>query len=768
MPLPLRAALLAAIALEAAGPGRAGASPYTVAPPPAWIEPLGVELGRPARPDTEGGVDYLLVDDQVRAGPGERQAYRRLVKRVVSPKGIEDGSEVRVDFDPQYERLVFHGITLQRGDARLDALRAGEVKVIQREPELDRRLYDGRLTAVVFLSDVRVGDVIDVAWTRIGSNPVFEGRYAGAFELGYGVPVERLGVRVLLPEGRPLAWRTHDLELPPAVAKAGGLVEYRWRRERVDAFDDEGDLPPGVSAYPWLEVSEWGSWADVVRWALPLYAPGEPSAAMAKQLAAWRALPGEAQRATAALRFVQDQVRYLGIELGPSSHRPHRPAEVFDRRFGDCKDKALLLVTLYRALGIEAAPALVHTEDREAISARLPSPFAFDHVIVRARIGGSERWLEPTRSLEHAPTDRLPPPPYALALPVTSGAEGLLPIPEPPAPRLEVRSTWRVPRFGAPVQLEVVTTYDGLRALAIRHELAGSSPAELQRHYLDYYGHREPKIRAAAPLEVADDPASDLVTVTERYVLPPIAEGEDREFRADAIRDQLEDPATALRKLPLRIRHPVVVAERLRIELPGRPAMAEEREVLSSDAARLVQTTRVEPQAIVFDYEYRSAARSLPPGAVARHLATLRRMRERCWSSFPISVERPQAGSGDVGSGAATGILLVGLIAGALVLAARFDVRAWWADRRLGRRRRAFASRLEHGPGESPQLPLRVSSPHEMASTANRLRCGCGGPLAGPEDDGVRLLCEGREVIVHALACARCGARRRTYFAVDG
>src|SRR5207248_3294814 len=96
----------------------------------------------------------------------------------------------------------------------------------------------------------------------------------------------------------------------------------------------------------------------------------------------------EPARALPALRFVQDDVRYLGIEIGPSSHRPHPPAAVLDQRFGDCKDKSLLLVTLLRALGVEAWPVLLHTSLGRALDEWLPTAVAFNHVVVLARVGG--------------------------------------------------------------------------------------------------------------------------------------------------------------------------------------------------------------------------------------------------------------------------------------------------------------------------------------------------------------------------------------------
>ena len=53
----------------------------------------------------------------------------------------------------------------------------------------------------------------------------------------------------------------------------------------------------------------------------------------------------------AITRWLHRQVRYTGIELGDASIVPWSPAEVVKRGFGDCKDKATLLVALLRQAG---------------------------------------------------------------------------------------------------------------------------------------------------------------------------------------------------------------------------------------------------------------------------------------------------------------------------------------------------------------------------------------------------------------------------------
>lgn len=102
-----------------------------------------------------------------------------------------------------------------------------------------------------------------------------------------------------------------------------------------------------------------------------------------------RASADPGQRMLAALRFVQGQIRYLGVEIGAGSHAPSAPAVVLQRRFGDCKDKSLLAVTMLRSLGIDAEPALVNTNARRGIAGWLATPSAFDHVIARAHVKGA-------------------------------------------------------------------------------------------------------------------------------------------------------------------------------------------------------------------------------------------------------------------------------------------------------------------------------------------------------------------------------------------
>ena len=92
------------------------------------------------------------------------------------------------------------------------------------------------------------------------------------------------------------------------------------------------------------------------------------------------------EKTKAALQFVQDDIRYMGIEIGENSHKPADPSKVFAQRFGDCKEKSYLLCVMLRAMNIDASPVLINTVSKKSISELLPAPTDFDHLTVRVKL----------------------------------------------------------------------------------------------------------------------------------------------------------------------------------------------------------------------------------------------------------------------------------------------------------------------------------------------------------------------------------------------
>jgi hypothetical protein len=550
------------------------------APQPEWVRPADWTTSAPrVSQDKSQGTRYLLYERQDH--PGRKESFMRVVLLMENETGVQDSGNLSFGFDPSYESLVLHRVTIHRNRQALDRLDKAKLKLIQPEPQWSEDVITGRQTALLFVEDLRVGDALEYAFTRRGQNPVIGDHYSSRMLVQSGQPLDRQRLRVIWSGPAPLHTRQHQITQQPATRNSGLTRDYLWDFTNLSAVVYEDNLPGGFEPFPYLEFSDFEDWARVVEWALPLYAieatnlPPE----LRQLIAQWQGTAvGSEETARLALQFVQDDLRYTGLELGPDSYRPTPPAETFEKRFGDCKGKSLLLCAILRAMGMEAHPALVNTTARESLARRLPSPFAFNHVIVKLQLPSGPVWMDPTISHQGGSLRTRHLPPYGLALEVRAGVTDLQSIPAGTADeaRQNVATSVHIKDYDAPAAFTVITTSRGAGADNMRRHLARTDRKQISQDYLNYYARYYPGIESLAPFTVADDRARNVLTLQERYQIRDLwkRDGTTKRWQADfvgeSLLDMLTEPATRLRKMPLRLHHPQRREHEVTVHLPGR------------------------------------------------------------------------------------------------------------------------------------------------------------------------------------------------------
>ncbi|MBV8467728.1 MAG: hypothetical protein JO218_17450, partial [Burkholderiales bacterium] len=237
-------------------------------------------------------------------------------------------------------------------------------------------------------------------------------------------------------------------------------------------------------------------------------------------------LPTPEARASAALQWVQDNIRYFSVSLGESSHRPYSPALVAERRFGDCKDKTYLLITLLHALGIEAHPILLSAESPLLPQRILATPAIFDHVAVQARIGDAIYYLDGTRLEQHGQLDRIGPTlPGAYGLVVDPSTTALTELKNPALHELTLREldeTFTVPNLEGTGTLAATQTWHGTNAEYMRLAFGRLTPEQRRKQVMGHYERRYPGITLVDEPEVKDDPAQNTYSLTMHYKIPKL------------------------------------------------------------------------------------------------------------------------------------------------------------------------------------------------------------------------------------------------------
>lgn len=495
---------------------------FTVSPTPDWLAPYKPDLGKtPDAREISNGYFLLLLEEQHHA---EKNAvYRHIIRQIVSEAGIQNGAEISVEYDPTYEKLRFHQLIIRRDGQVISKLDPSRFRILQKEEDLSRFIYSGTFTAYYILEDVRKGDQIEYAYTLEGANPIFENKYANTFYFTSYDPIVNYYKALIAAPARNIRFKPFNGARLPVKSTWKGMQLYEWKIADVMPADEDDNAPEWYTTLPFVQASEYHSWSEIIAWGAKINTPPAPGERLLKKIAELKNQSGHDKSLYLqnAMRFVQDDIRYMGIEMGEYSHRPNNPEKILDQRFGDCKDKSLLLATLLQADSIDASMAYTNTYLKAHVSDYLPSPFMFNHVIVYATLGDSSYWIDPTISYQRGPLRLHTVPDYQQALIIKpGGSDHLTTIPQVNKGTQKVREHFTLPdarsRKGT---LTVHSEYTLRFADQQRDIFANNSMKEQEKTYLDYYKNIYGELHTDSSLKTIDNPVKNQFNVIESYVL---------------------------------------------------------------------------------------------------------------------------------------------------------------------------------------------------------------------------------------------------------
>jgi len=605
-------------------------SKAVIAPPAGWVKPQffggqAVMFGR------DGSVDHhwLLIERQVNAATNE--TFFHAVRQILTVNGVQNGSTLKIDFNPSYQTLTLHWARIWRGTNHLNRLEADKIRVVRQERDLAEHILNGEQTAMTIMEDVRVGDIVDYAYSIQGANPVFNGRFSSSVKVQLEEPIERLLTRVIWPAQRRFFPKSFGCSVQPKISKQGDTMECVWDLRQMPGLHLEDSLPVWCDPEPWVQLTEFQSWAEVNQWALGLFQTGATlSPELAQKINEWKPLANPELQVMAALRFVQDDIRYFGIEIGVSADKPADPATVFGRRFGDCKDKSLLFVTLLRGLGIEAYPVLVNTEARHTIEDWLPAAGIFDHCIAVVRLNGQAWWVDPTAGYQRGPLATHYLPNYGRGLVISPLTTALTVIPQTTGlPLTTTTEYFGLGRKSGASDLKVVTVAEGRDAETLRALFASTKRSEIERDYTHFYAEFYPGTKLDSPILFQDDLVQNRVQITEDYTIDQawVKSERDGKSRCDfypfSFTTYTRKPVDTQRRLPLSVPFPQHQILRTEITVPTSWVYEKENKRVVDPAFVFEKHSRRVGNKLILEYDYQSFTDSVPAYRVEEYLQNL-------------------------------------------------------------------------------------------------------------------------------------------------
>jgi len=210
------------------------------------------------------------------------------------------------------------------------------------------------------------------------------------------IPVREAHYSLQLPAG--WEYKASWINYSEAKPSQSGNNQWDWTLDNVNAIRLEGEMPPIAGVAGQMVVSffppggpalnGFASWQQMGKWYLNLIKDRRDSSPQINQqvatLTSSAATPLDKIRALA--EFVQNDIRYVAIELGIGGFQPHAAPDIFSHHYGDCKDKATLLSTMLRQIGVESFYVVINDE-RGSVTPETPANIgAFNHVILAIKL----------------------------------------------------------------------------------------------------------------------------------------------------------------------------------------------------------------------------------------------------------------------------------------------------------------------------------------------------------------------------------------------
>jgi hypothetical protein len=387
---------------------------------PQWMHAL---VNAPLPPHDEKTDAILLYSEEILnvQSNGKIKSIDRRAYKILRPGGREHGT-IYASYDSETRITTMHGwcIPAQGKDFEVkdkDVLETALFGVSNGE------LWTDLKTKVLKIPAAEPGNIVGYEIEHEDRPYILQ----DVWDFQHEDPVRESRYTLQLPAG--WEYKATFLNYPEIKAASAGSNQWQWVVNNVEGIRPENEMPPWTAVAASMVVSffppgggqtkGFDNWNDMALWQAGLVRGRRESSPEIKQKVADLTASEKSPAAKMAVlgKFVQDDVRYVEIKLGIGGWQPHAANEIFTHHFGDCKDKATLMSTMLKEIGIESYYVVVNTE-RGTVNEKTPATRWFNHMILAIKLPEGTKDSSLTAVLQHKtlgqllifdPTDDLTP-----------------------------------------------------------------------------------------------------------------------------------------------------------------------------------------------------------------------------------------------------------------------------------------------------------------------------------------------------------------------
>jgi tetratricopeptide (TPR) repeat protein len=351
----------------------------------------------------QAGALILSCEERVEVNAqGTQVSYLHYLIKILNERGKEQFSETHIDYDSTFEKVELEYARTIRPDGAVVDVGARHIRDVSRY--LNFPLYSNVRAYIISFPEIMEGAAIEYK-VKVYNNRLINNKdFVLAYTVQANEPIIAANFSVTLPQDRALhikiindKYNDFAANLSPDIENKGGYKQYHWQFKDIPQIIPESNMPPSVEINPTLLISTFDSWQDIYNWWWDL-AKDKIKADTSIKKAVSQLIKNQTSdeaKIRSIYNFCAQKIRYVAVEYGKAGYEPHYAADIFKNKYGDCKDQAILLISMLKEAGITAWPVLIATKEYYNLKEDFAS-MLFNHCIAALPLKDKIVFLDPT------------------------------------------------------------------------------------------------------------------------------------------------------------------------------------------------------------------------------------------------------------------------------------------------------------------------------------------------------------------------------------
>jgi len=347
----------------------------------------------------EAGIINLLDEDIVEVfEDGRCKEIVHEVFKILQDRG-KDSGDIKIGYNSRTETASIVYARTITPEGKIIPLNENAAKVVT--PFTDYPSYSDYKELTFSMPGVTVGSIIDYKTVLETRKPEIEGKFSDEFYFQGFDPTYLCRYKVITHKDTDLKYHVlnplQGIQPSPKIIHDGNKKIYLWEYKNIPQIIEQTSMPPTDEVAFRILVTTMNSWEEFSDWWREKIAgKTEPDEAIKRKVAELtKGLSTSSEKMEAIFDYVKEEIRYVFIDLGKSGYEPENAKKVFENKYGDCKDKSTLLISMLKVAGIPAYYVLIPTSSVGNLIKDFPYPFQFNHCIAVTKKEGTYNFFDP-------------------------------------------------------------------------------------------------------------------------------------------------------------------------------------------------------------------------------------------------------------------------------------------------------------------------------------------------------------------------------------